>query len=108
MSGSASIIQTAARSRQDGLAYFDNGSYHKAMTWDMENPRPYPTSGRGVLRRPTPRSLPEIPGMPESPDSACNDDKGAALTPRTPAHRLPAPCLSGSFRSELSARSADR
>jgi hypothetical protein len=32
----------------------------------------------------------------------------AALTPRTPLPRLPALCLSGPFRSELSARSADR
>jgi len=30
------------------------------------------------------------------------------LTPRTPIPRLPALCLSGPFRSELSARSADR
>jgi hypothetical protein len=32
----------------------------------------------------------------------------AALTLRTPLPRLPALCLSGPFRSELSARSADR
>jgi hypothetical protein len=33
---------------------------------------------------------------------------GRSLTPRTPIPRLPALCLSGPFRSELSARSADR
>jgi hypothetical protein len=30
------------------------------------------------------------------------------LTPRTHVHRLPGLCLPGPFRSELSARSADR
>ena len=33
---------------------------------------------------------------------------GRSLTPRTPIPRLPGLCLSGPFRSELSARSADR
>ena len=44
--------------------------------------------------------------------SACgncaNGPGPLALTPRTPIPRLPAQCLSGPFRSELSARSADR
>ena len=45
-------------------------------------------------------------------ESACgncaNGPGPLALTPRTPIPRLPALCLSGPFRSELSARSADR
>jgi hypothetical protein len=39
---------------------------------------------------------------------AASSRRAAALTPRTCVHRLPGLCLSGPFRSELSARSADR
>jgi hypothetical protein len=39
---------------------------------------------------------------------AASSRRAATLTPRTRVHRLPGLCLSGPFRSELSARSADR
>ena len=39
---------------------------------------------------------------------AASSGRPPALTPRTRVHRLPGLCLSGPFRSELSARSADR
>ena len=52
----------------------------------------------------------EIPGWTMRREARIARGAGVlrSLTPRTPIPRLPALCLSGPFRSELSARSADR
>ena len=72
-------------------------------------------AGRSADRRPA-KPVAEIAGIAEIPGRTSQREARLAggagvlhsLTPRTRVHRLPGLCLSGPFRSELSARSADR
>ncbi len=82
---------------------------------NAQNPSPEPlnaTLGRATKIHNWVAWRPLIRIRKAQSESACgncaNGPGPLALTPRTPIPRLPAQCLSGPFRSELSARSADR